>query len=88
MKANACSFKWCIVCLSKISLDKATRQRSELLDHPSYNGLVTLFSWFASTIVRRCFLVGFDSIIVRSPCIVGFVLKLFDQSIQLIDHLV
>ena len=28
-------FEWCIVCLLKMSMDKATRQRSELLDYPS-----------------------------------------------------
>ena len=36
IKVNTRSFGWCIVCLSKMSLDKATKQRSELLDHPSY----------------------------------------------------
>ena len=29
------SFEWGIVCLSKMSLDKAKRQRSEFLNHPS-----------------------------------------------------
>ena len=33
IKVNTASFEWC---LSKMSLDKATRHRSELLDHPSY----------------------------------------------------
>ena len=35
IKVKTRSFDWCIVCLSKMSLDKATKQRSELLDHPS-----------------------------------------------------
>ena len=25
IKVNACSFEWCMICLSKMSLDKATR---------------------------------------------------------------
>ena len=35
-KVNTRSFECCIVCPSKMSLDKATWQRSELLDHSSY----------------------------------------------------
>ena len=45
IKVKDSSFEWCIVCLSKMSLDKATRQRSELLDHPSYFGVPTASSW-------------------------------------------
>ena len=36
IKVKAGSFKCCIVCLAKMSLEKAKSQKSELLDHPSY----------------------------------------------------
>ena len=35
VKVNSRSFELCIVCLLKMSMDKTTRKRSELLDHPS-----------------------------------------------------
>ena len=38
IKVKISYFEWCIVCLSKMSLDKATRQRSELLDDPTIIG--------------------------------------------------
>ena len=33
IKVNAGSFEWCMICLSKMSLYKATRYQSEILDH-------------------------------------------------------
>ena len=35
IKLNASSFEWCMLCLSKMFLDKATRYVSELFEHPS-----------------------------------------------------
>ena len=43
IKVKTGYFERCIVCLSKLSLDKATRQQSELLDHPSYISRDTRF---------------------------------------------
>ena len=46
IKVKASSFEWCILCLAKMSLDKTSRYKSELLDRPSYLRMyVYLISW-------------------------------------------
>ena len=61
IKLKTRSFKWYIVCFSKTSLDKATRQRSELLDHPSYTtaGLKSLFQ--TCVLVLTCVMVSMST---------------------------
>ena len=59
IKVNASSFEWYIVCLSKMSLDKDTKKRSELLEHPSYVTFFLIFLncslFFAMVEILICF---------------------------------